>query len=186
MKNVTGRWATGLACCLAAFGLGPGMAAAQTKPTISQNCQETHRRKDHTMNRLTYQALLAALILSVGMPLAKAAEPANPDPYANEKWSLTPEQWQQQANVPDEIAPIVVPFTMPQLKRPGHQGRGCPRSCDRGCEILAERRCSAGSEWSAVPQHRAQDGHPSAVETADRSGPGRFTGRSRAMRKPIF
>ncbi|MCX6874019.1 MAG: glycoside hydrolase family 28 protein [Verrucomicrobia bacterium] len=33
-------------------------------------------------------------------------------------WSLTPEQWQKQANVPDEIAPIAAPFPMPQLKRP--------------------------------------------------------------------
>lgn len=33
-------------------------------------------------------------------------------------WSLTPEQWQQQVNVPDEIAPIDAPFPMPQVKRP--------------------------------------------------------------------
>jgi len=41
-------------------------------------------RMDHKMNRIACQALLTALILTVGMPMAKAAEPANPDPYANE------------------------------------------------------------------------------------------------------
>ena len=38
-------------------------------------------------------------------------------------WSLTPEQWQQQVNVPDEIAPIDAPFPMPQLKRPDFPNR---------------------------------------------------------------
>ena len=32
--------------------------------------------------------------------------------------SLTVEEWQKQANVPDEIEPINAPFPMPQLKRP--------------------------------------------------------------------
>jgi len=41
-------------------------------------------RKDHKMNRIACQPLLAALILTIGMPMAKAAEPANPAPYANE------------------------------------------------------------------------------------------------------
>jgi alpha-L-fucosidase len=36
------------------------------------------------MNRYTNQSLIAALALSVVVQLAKAAEPANPDPYANE------------------------------------------------------------------------------------------------------
>ncbi|MCX6997376.1 MAG: alpha-L-fucosidase [Kiritimatiellaeota bacterium] len=36
------------------------------------------------MNRLTYNTLLTALALSVVVPMARAAEPANPDPYANE------------------------------------------------------------------------------------------------------
>jgi len=36
------------------------------------------------MNRLTYRAILTAIALSIVMPLARAAEPANPDPYANE------------------------------------------------------------------------------------------------------
>ena len=32
--------------------------------------------------------------------------------------SLTPEEWEKQANLPDQIAPIIAPFPMPQLKRP--------------------------------------------------------------------
>jgi alpha-L-fucosidase len=36
------------------------------------------------MNRLTWRIVLAALVLSIFVPLAKAAEPANPDPYVKE------------------------------------------------------------------------------------------------------
>ena len=36
------------------------------------------------MKSLTHITLCAALVLSVVVPRARAAEPANPDPYANE------------------------------------------------------------------------------------------------------
>ncbi|MEI6178663.1 MAG: hypothetical protein WCS43_17355 [Verrucomicrobiota bacterium] len=36
---------------------------------------------NHAVNRLTYRAVLTALALSVGMPLARVQAAANPDPY---------------------------------------------------------------------------------------------------------